>query len=206
MEFQAALEKNFKFKYRPDRRNLPIVTILRRSRRHGEVAGVIGLAEMMRDMEFQVGVEIGTYLGDSASIWCKTNPNLNLTCVDPYAPYTGRRSTSTQESIYQAACEALKPYRATIMRVASMEAVPTFADDSLDFVFIDGDHLFDPCMMDLICWVPKVRKGGMVLLHDYTVMQGPGVIKAVDAYTHCHSISPWYATMDYTPTVFWEQI
>lgn len=205
MNFQTALKQHFKLKYRSNRHNLPLVTILRRRRKQGEVPGVAGLADMMRDMEFQVGVEIGTYLGNTASIWCRANPNLTLTCIDPYVPYSGRQSAETQEEIYQTACKNLEPYDATIRRVSSMEAVHTFVDGSLDFVFIDGDHLFDAAMMDLICWAPKVRQGGMILMHDYTILQGPDVIRAVDAYTHCHSINPWYATMDYTPTVFWEQ-
>jgi hypothetical protein len=75
----------------------------------------------------------------------------------------------------------------------------------LDFVFIDGDHRFDPCVQDLIRWTPKVRQGGMVLMHDYCAFSRAGVMKAVDAYTHCHRIDPWYITRDYAPTVFWQR-
>lgn len=160
---------------------------------------------MMRDLEYRVGVEIGTYLGESAALWCSTNPDLKLTCIDPYRVYNARPYAETQQEIYETACRNLAPYNATIVRRPSEEAASMFENESLDFLHIDGDHIFDACMMDLILWVPKVRIGGMVLIHDYTILQGPGVVRAVDAYTHCHSVSPWYATMDYAPTVFWER-
>jgi predicted O-methyltransferase YrrM len=207
MDFNTALAKHFKFKWRPVAHNMPIVTYMRRRRRTmGEVASFMGLAEMLRDMECRSGVEVGTYLGDSAVRWCTVNPKLRLTCVDPYRPYNARPLAENQEEIYQTAYKKLESYNATIMRLPSAEAVGKFADGSLDFVFIDGDHAFDAVMLDLILWVPKVRPGGMVLLHDYTILQGPGVVRAVDAYTYCHSVSPWYATIDYAPTVFWEKL
>jgi len=165
----------------------------------------MGLAAMARDMEVRAGVEIGTFLGNWASLWCRQNPQLHLTCIDPYASYGGRRSATTQEKCYQTALRTLEPYNATIVRKASLEAVDSFEDESLDFVSIDGDHFFDAVMQDLICWRRKVRKGGLIAVHDYTVLQGCHVMRAVDAYTHCHNISPWYVTADYTPTAFWER-
>jgi predicted O-methyltransferase YrrM len=205
MNFRTALKRHFKFKGgRPGGRSYPLAVIGRHSQRNKQPAGVLSLTEMARDMEAHVGVEIGTYLGNWASLWCKSNPELHLTCIDPYRPYNARTSAETQEAIYQEALKNLTGYNATIVRKASMEAVDDFEDGSLDFVSIDGDHFFDAVIMDLVRWVPKVRKGGIVCVHDYTAAQGPHVILAVNAYTHCHEIAPWYATMDWTPTVFWE--
>jgi len=205
MDFRKALHTRFRFKgARPGGRSYPLAVIRRNSRKRGEVPGILSLAEMARDMDARVGVEVGTYLGNWASIWCKHNPQLHLTCIDPYRPYNARMSAETQEAIYQQALKNLAGYNATIVRKASMEVVDDFKDGSLDFVSIDGDHFFDAVIMDLVRWVPKVRKGGFVCLHDYTAAQGPHVILAVNAYTHCHTIAPWYATSDYSPTVFWE--
>lgn len=52
-------------------------------------------------------------------------------------------------------------------------------DLPLDLVFIDGDHSFEGCMADLITWVPKVKKGGMILLHDADTASFPGVQLAI---------------------------
>jgi hypothetical protein len=206
MDFNQALKRRFGFKGgRPGGVSCPLALYGRQDRKSKRTyRGTLSLAQMARDMEARTGVEVGTYLGDWAKRWCQSNPALHLTCVDPYRVYNARPSAETQEQIYQTALKNLEPYNATIVRKASMDAVGDFADGSLDFVSIDGDHFFDAVVMDLVCWCPKVRKGGFVCVHDYTSNQGPHVIMAVNAYTHCHCINPWYATMDWTPTVFWE--
>jgi len=48
---------------------------------------------------------------------------------------------------------------------------------SLDFVFIDADHTEAGVRRDIEAWVPKVRKGGMILGHD---LSWPTVKKVID--------------------------
>ncbi len=203
MTFQDALEKHFKFFGGYETDNLPILATARfRWGRDGDF-GRNALAKMMGDMGYLTGAEIGTHRGVSAKLWCKENPHLHLTCVDPYRPYKARPSQVKQDSYYASAIRRLRPYEATIVRKTSMDAVGAIEDASLDFVFIDGDHRFDPVMQDLICWARKVRRGGMVMLHDYFAFRQSGVMKAIDAYAHCHRIDPWYTTRDHMPTAFW---
>ena len=85
-----------------------------------------------------------------------------------------------------------------------MDALPEFADGSLDFVHIDGNHEFDFCCPDIIYWSQKVKSGGMILVHDYIEFHRAGVVDAVRAYVHCHHIDPWYVTRDRLPTAFWK--
>jgi predicted O-methyltransferase YrrM len=205
MEFKEALNKYFKFlDYRND--NMPIRANERFRYGVPGDSGRQSLARVMRDLQYRTGVEIGTFVGESAVMWCNKNPLLTLTCVDPYAPYRSRPRQAKQDANYARACEKLKSYKATIIRANSLDVVDEFEDGSQDFVFIDGDHDFDPCVQDLIRWAPKVRKGGLVMMHDYCVTSRGGVMKAVDAYTHCHRIEPWYITHDqHTPTVFWQR-
>ena len=88
------------------------------------------------------------------------------------------------------------------IKKASMDALSDVKDGELDFVFIDGNHLFNYAMADIIFWSPKVRSGGMIAVHDY--YQGEsGVVKAVDCYTYCNHIIPWYTTKELQPTAFW---
>jgi predicted O-methyltransferase YrrM len=205
MNFQDALGKCFRFNGTPERDNLPI---LAKSRWRIGKPGDFGrgcLAKMMGYMEFARGAEVGTFHGMSAVMWCKHNPLLTLSCVDPFTSYWGRRDQSSQDGNYEKAIVALKPFRATIIREQSLEAVRRFEDQSLDFVYIDGDHRFDQVVQDIVQWVPKVRKDGLVIIHDYCAFVRAGVMKAVDAYTHCHRIEPWYVTQDTTPTAFWRK-
>jgi predicted O-methyltransferase YrrM len=41
------------------------------------------------------------------------------------------------------------------------------ANESLDLVFIDGDHSEDAVLRDLHFWFRKVRRGGQILGDDY---------------------------------------
>ncbi len=60
----------------------------------------------------------------------------------------------------------------------SWEAAKQFPDASLDMVFIDADHSYEPVARDIDAWVPKVKPGGILAGHDHCDMF-PGVIKAV---------------------------
>ncbi len=199
MDFMQSLNANFRFMGERDHPPHGV-----KERRKGQ-NGRLLLARMMRDLGYRVGAEIGTRYGESAKLWCEAVPGLQLTCIDPYSVYRPRRSQEKQDAVYAAAQEKLAPFDVTFMRESSTEAHRKFEDESLDFVHIDGDHAFDMVMQDLIFYVPKVRQGGMILVHDYFPFYQGGVIQAVDAYTECHCIRPWFTTRDVEPTAFWEK-
>ena len=70
--------------------------------------------------------------------------------------------------------------RLTAHRRLSVEAAADFADQSLDFVFIDARHTYDAASQDLAAWWPKVKPGGLIAGHEY--VHSPGVRAAVDAF------------------------
>lgn len=160
------------------------------------------LADMLGQIGFNRGVEVGTRKGDYAKILCEKNPNLELTCVDPWAAY-GRLRQDTQDAIYHEAVRNLAPYKAFLLRKPSLDAVREFTPRSIDFVYIDGAHDFDNAVSDIIAWSPVVKSGGIVAVHDYYSFYQAGVVQAVDSYTHCHCINPWYVTKERLPTAFW---
>lgn len=67
------------------------------------------------------------------------------------------------------------------IRAPSLQAAGTFADESLDAVFIDAGHEYEDVIADLHAWHPKVRTGGYLCGHDYS-LSWPGVMKAVDEF------------------------
>ena len=201
MTFDEALKRSFRFTISPDLDNLPILAIDR-----AHVRDRSSLARVSADMGLVNGVEIGTADGYSARLWCDTNPALRLTCIDPYVPYGGRRGPNRNNAVYEQARSTLAAYpQITLLRETSMDAVRKFSDKSIEFLHIDGNHHFDACVMDLVCWVPKVKPGGLITVHDYCPFWQAGVMKAVDAYTHCHRIDPWYVVLADSLTVFWER-
>lgn len=198
-DFRQSLNSHFRFMGETD--NLPHGVKARRRNQDGRLL----LARMMKDLDYRVGAEIGTRHGHSAKLWCETVPGLKLTCIDPYSIYRPRKSQEKQDSVFESAQETLAPFDVTFLRESSTKVSDRFEDGSLDFVHIDGDHAFDMVMQDLIFYVPKVRKGGMILIHDYFNFYQGGVIQAVNAYTECHLIRPWFTTRDEEPTAFWER-
>ena len=78
-----------------------------------------------------------------------------------------------------------------------MDAVKDFADESLDFVYIDANHEFKYVTEDIFEWSKKVRKGGAIAGHDYFYAKqrkfdNIHVRYVVDAYTATFRIHPWY--------------
>ena len=49
----------------------------------------------------------------------------------------------------------------------SYEVAARFADDSVDFLFIDGDHELEGMRKDLAAWLPKMRPGATLGGHDW---------------------------------------
>ena len=83
-----------------------------------------------------------------------------------------------------------------------MDAVKTFEDNTLDFVYIDGDHQWPSVVLDLYWWHKKVRKGGIVAGHDYG-QRHTHVKQAVDGFVAAYGISPVYLTDEKIRSFFW---
>lgn len=158
----------------------------------GRVENRIDLARHFNELGFTLGAEIGVADGRYSEILCQQIPDLTLYCIDSWAKYENWRSQEYQDSAYQKAVRRLQEYGVSIIRATSVEAYinlePLVEDESLDFVFIDGDHHFDQVMTDIILWTKRVKKGGIVSGHDYYHHRAGGVIPAVDAYVAQHNL------------------
>jgi predicted O-methyltransferase YrrM len=70
----------------------------------------------------------------------------------------------------------------------SLSAALLMPDASLDFVFIDADHSYHGCSIDIEAWRHKVKPGGILSGHDYDDPENPqfGVKRAVDEAVKKH--------------------
>jgi predicted O-methyltransferase YrrM len=124
-------------------------------------------------------VEMGAYKGQSAAY-------LLVELDRAFAGYPPGSARLDLVEGFPSNAEALRknlegrsgPCLGTIHACDSVEAAATYADRSLDFVFIDGLHDYRSIARDLDAWTPKVRKGGVLAGHDFT-LEFPGVIQAV---------------------------
>lgn len=155
----------------------------------------VGLIDMFKNLGFRVGVEVGTDRGGYAKDICKRFPEVKLYTIDPWVAYTEGDEVKSQaevDRLYRIAQRTLEPYKnCQIIRKTSMEAVKDFKDNSLDFVFIDGNHEYEYVLEDIREWTKKVKIGGIVAGHDYVEDSGRkyGVIQAVNQYIEESKVS-----------------
>ena len=88
-------------------------------------------------------------------------------------------------------------YDFTLIKKTSMEALSDFADDRLDFVYIDGNHSFKFVAEDIFEWSKKVKPGGVISGHDYVRMRNwdrhhVHVVYVLGGYTRAFHIDNWY--------------
>ena len=125
-------------------------------------------------------VEVGTHLGHFARTLLAGWPG-HLTCVDPYehAPAAYAEQVPLLEGSHggdrrldrHAALARLHPWlhgegRCTLLQKTSAEAALAFEHNSLDFVYLDGDHRTLAVLSDLELWWPRVKPGGILAGHD----------------------------------------
>jgi len=137
------------------------------------------LAKYFTTLGFKVGAEVGVFAGEYSLRLCQIIPGLQLFCIDPWKNMPDRYAETQRK---------LAPYTTLIIRQKSLDAAETFANETLDFVYIDGEHSYESVKEDIEAWTPKVRKGGIVSGHDYyyTRAGNIGVILAVNQYIKEH--------------------
>lgn len=131
-----------------------------------------------------IGVEIGSYQGESTEIFLKSGVFKTLYCIDPWkGDYDPLDVASNTKTIIKAEKKFDEKFKDNNIikkvKALSSDAVTNFEDESLDFLYIDGNHQFEAVKEDLKNYVPKVKKGGIVAGHDYV---GAFVPKAVDEF------------------------
>jgi len=169
------------------------------------------LYSLFNELGFKYGAEIGVKRGINALAICKHIPGLSLKLVDPYISYGEDEveiSDVNHNSFYNHAKKILKPYDVQFIVKKSMDAIKEVEPESLDFVYIDGNHTFDYVMQDLIEWSKKVRIGGIISGHDYfnwvsTRGAVGGVVDAVNIYVRVHGIKDLFVTDESSPSFFW---
>ena len=128
------------------------------------------LAKFIFERGGRVGVEVGVDQGEYGIQLCQAG--LKVYGVDSYIAYKEYKEDRSYESHYEIAKKNLKDYDYTIINKLSSEALNEFEDESLDFVYIDGNHAFPYAAADIFGWETKVKKGGIVSGHDYAFVKG----------------------------------
>ena len=143
-----------------------------------EVANIgrVGLADVFRELDYKIGVEVGVAAGWYSTKIMERNPQLLLYGIDPwisYEGYTDYKLKSTFKTLEEQAHARLDKYpNYKFVKEFSMDAVQQFEDNGLDFVYIDGNHASPFVDQDINEWYKKVKPGGILAGHDYTKTKG----------------------------------
>jgi hypothetical protein len=184
--------------------------------------GRADLAKLLRKLDFKMGVEVGVERGLYSETLCRENPQMKIYGVDPWESLdkcklhplqerTENHSSQTRcDKYYEEAVRRLTPYpNSKILKEYSVTAVKKFADNSLDFVYIDANHQYQFVLNDITMWNQKVKTGGIISGHDYynTAQGNPRKLRvklAVDDYLKIFRIEPLFIlSKDEWPSWMW---
>jgi len=125
-------------------------------------------------------VNIGAGAGTSALIFLESRPDLTSCTVDiqkessPYGCLEGEMNALVKTNIDLSRHEQVHG--------DSIAVGKAWAGKSPDMVFIDGNHTYEGCKGDIEAWLPVLKKGGILAIHDYekTEKEYPGVNDSVN--------------------------
>jgi lauroyl/myristoyl acyltransferase len=119
-------------------------------------------------------VELGVHYGDSYFTFCQACEELELhTKVFGVDHWQGdEQSGYYNDEVFEKVREygeEFYPKDSSLLRMEFDEALEKFADDSIDLLHIDGSHYYEAVKKDFFNWMPKVKSGGIILIHDILV-------------------------------------
>ncbi|HEY4428616.1 MAG TPA: class I SAM-dependent methyltransferase [Solirubrobacteraceae bacterium] len=144
--------------------------------------------------------EIGTWRGDFAETILRSRHPRTLHLIDPWehrgedayerALFGGGAldGQGEMDAIYDGVLQrfrsAIESGQVKVRRSRSVEAAADFPDESLDWVYIDGDHTYEAVKADLAAYARAVKPGGLLAGDDYGLAGwwGDGVTRAVDEF------------------------
>ena len=132
-------------------------------------------AQMIQNLKAETVAEIGVWKGAFAKRVldrCKTIRRYYM--IDPWAnlPDWNKPHNVSQTAFDDVYAEAMQKTefaseKRIVLRGLSREMVDRIPDESLDFVYIDGDHTLRGITIDLIKVLPKIRQGGLIGGDDF---------------------------------------
>ena len=134
------------------------------------------------------GAEVGVLYGTNAENMLLYSSPHSLVLVDswksavnPDSPNKPTRFTIRSEKKYKFVVDRFaKEKRVKIWRCYSFEAATAVENGSLDWVYIDANHRYATALLDIQMWTAKLKVGGYMMCHDFTMkIWNGGVVEAI---------------------------
>lgn len=133
-----------------------------------EVTALKQLARMLPS--YPIVVNIGSGSGTSSLALLEARPDLYLYCIDvqledsPFGCLAAERKVLEQAGFKSGD-------RFTQVHADSKDVGIIWHDTSptinIDMVFVDGDHSYRGAKGDILAWLPNIKPGGIMAVHDY---------------------------------------
>ena len=135
------------------------------------LTGLIGCIDYVKQrIKVEKMVEIGSYQGESTTLFAHMFNPKELYAVDPflngYDEFDGSSTGDFTNVIHNFNLRINQFSCIKHIKTLSYEAVDQFENDSLDFVYIDGDHTYEGVNKDITMYLPKIKVGGFIAGHD----------------------------------------
>jgi hypothetical protein len=150
-----------------------------------------------------IGCELGVCKGRNLRFLLDRAPNIKTVyAIDPWEPYDdwcGHMDQTTVESWMRQAVDLLEDYddKITVLRAKSSVALNYIKDNTLDYIFIDGNHSYESTKFDLENSFKKIKSKGLLSGHDW---QLESVQQAVTEFRKENSIT---ADLQFTENNVW---
>ena len=168
--------------------------------------------EFLASIGCKTGAEIGVHRGAYTRIFAEHLTG-TFYAIDPWVcwpdnicsggAYRMKSCPGSLEKTEQARLAAhnrMEKYNhVRILRQTSVQATIGIPDDSLDMVYIDGNHKYPYVIIDLWGYWSKLRNGGIMSGHDLNFST---VTKAVEEFVAKVKIPYWYVMENESPTSF----
>lgn len=132
------------------------------------------LLEQYLDLSNKIIVEIGVARGGhSLSLLTKYRSIEHMYGVDPYVSgYDGKdvfshKSQREFDQLFNYVKAKLDFPKYTLLREFSVNAARRFENNSIDAIYIDGDHSYVGVKNDVESWKPKMKIEGIMVGDDY---------------------------------------
>jgi predicted O-methyltransferase YrrM len=116
-----------------------------------------------REFKPKVTVEIGTSWGFGATHLALGNPEGRVYTIEINQEFS---------DIFKSSAYYQEINNVEIIQDNSSNAVHRFENDSIDLLFIDGNHAYEVAKEDYDNYFPKVKEGGIILIDDIDFTDG----------------------------------
>jgi predicted O-methyltransferase YrrM len=115
-----------------------------------------------------VGVEVGVSAGvNVVEVLDEWKEVQKLYCIDYYPTYSDFKTQEEQTRLLNCVVSNIAgESKAHLIIEQSTVAARDFLDGYLDFVYIDANHSYTFVKEDILAWLPKIKKCGVIGGHD----------------------------------------